>query len=139
MAKCLAFQCIVYNCSDGVTYKMMEKFISGLAQCGAWCCLDEFNRINIEVLSVIASQVSEVRQALLAKVDKFTFQGVPDVDIKPNFGAFITMNPGYAGRTELPDNLKVIPLNHLGQGHLQERGRISDGVRLHCHSATLSE
>jgi dynein heavy chain len=108
MAKCLAFQCIVYNCSDGVTYKMMEKFISGLAQCGAWCCLDEFNRINIEVLSVIASQVSEVRQALLAKVDKFTFQGVPDVDIKPNFGAFITMNPGYAGRTELPDNLKVL-------------------------------
>jgi len=108
MAKCLAFQCIVYNCSDGVTYKMMEKFISGLAQTGAWCCLDEFNRINIEVLSVIASQVSEVRQALMAKVDKFTFQGTPDVDIKPNFGAFITMNPGYAGRSELPDNLKVL-------------------------------
>eukprot|EP00906_Rhabdomonas_costata_P002873 RCo004476 len=108
MAKSLAFQCIVYNCSDGVTYKMMEKFFSGLAQTGAWCCLDEFNRINIEVLSVIATQLAEIRQGLLVAADRITFQGTPDVVLKKTFGAFITMNPGYAGRTELPDNLKVL-------------------------------
>ncbi|CBZ35711.1 dynein heavy chain, putative [Leishmania donovani] len=108
LAKNLARQCIVYNCSDGVTYKMMEKFFSGLIQTGAWACLDEFNRINIEVLSVIASQLLEIKLALQNAQETFTFQGTPDVRVRPTYGAFVTMNPGYAGRTELPDNLKIL-------------------------------
>ena len=74
----------------------------------------------MEVLSVIAVQVKCIQDGIKEETPTFDFMGevrlskissmiFPGqvIPMNPTVGYFITMNPGYAGRAELPENLKV--------------------------------
>jgi dynein heavy chain len=108
LAKALGLPCFVINCGEGLDYKAMGNIFSGLCQIGAWGCFDEFNRINIEVLSVVASQIANITNSLNAGRATVDLGMGQEINLIKSVGIFITMNPGYAGRTELPDNLKAV-------------------------------
>ncbi|KAM9310019.1 dynein axonemal heavy chain 11 [Pholidichthys leucotaenia] len=107
LGKALGVMVYIFNCSEQMDYKSIGNIYKGLAQTGAWGCFDEFNRIPVDVLSVVAVQVKAIQDAIRSKKKRFQFLD-KDIDLKHSVGIFITMNPGYAGRTELPENLKAL-------------------------------
>ena len=54
-------------------------------------------------LAVFAQTVLD---ALRARKERFLFEG-NEISLRNSVMAFITMNPGYPGRAELPESLKV--------------------------------
>ena len=100
---------VVTNCTDQMKYSDCAKIFKGLCQGGLWGCFDEFNRITLPVLSVVAQQVLAIQNAKKQGVNFFQFPGDPqNISLQPACAFFITMNPGYAGRQELPENLKAL-------------------------------
>jgi dynein heavy chain len=107
LANALAKACYVFNCGPEMDYQTMGNIYKGLASSGCWGCFDEFNRLLPEVLSVCSVQFKAVTDAVKAQAKRFIIEG-DEISLDPTCGAFITMNPGYLGRAELPEGLKAL-------------------------------
>ncbi len=63
-------------------YKTCGNIYKGLAQTGAWGCFDEFNRISVEVLSVVAVQIRSILDALRQHRERF-FMMEEEIRLQP--------------------------------------------------------
>jgi dynein heavy chain len=129
LSRAIGLQIVVFNCSDQMTYQTMAQIFMGIAQTGCWGCFDEFNRISIEVLSVISTQYKTILDAIRQNAQVFLFMD-EEIRLMNTNGAFITMNPGYAGRTELPENLKAL---------FRSVAMIVPDLRFICENMLMSE
>lgn len=112
---------LVFNCDETFDFQAMGRIFVGLCQVGAWGCFDEFNRLEERMLSAVSQQVQTIQEALKAHAENKTQsqssgrQSMLSVElvgkqvkVSTDMAIFITMNPGYAGRSNLPDNLKKL-------------------------------
>ena len=60
--KALARYVTVFNCSAGVNFKTTGSILAGVAQTGAWACLEELSHVPADVLSIVAVQINSLMQ-----------------------------------------------------------------------------
>ena len=102
---------LVFCCDDTFDFQAMGRIFLGICKVGAWGCFDEFNRLEERILSAVSQQIQNIQLGLREAVhnDKAEIELVGrNLRVNANTGIFVTMNPGYAGRSNLPDNLKKL-------------------------------
>ncbi|KAJ3124711.1 hypothetical protein HK098_000907 [Nowakowskiella sp. JEL0407] len=97
---------LVFCCDENFDFQAMGRIFIGLCRVGAYGCFDEFNRLSEAILSAVSQQIQTIQLGLKNR-SEIELVG-KNLTVNRNTGIFITMNPGYAGRSNLPDNLKKL-------------------------------
>ena len=123
-----------FDCTNTVTCRDMGSAISGLAQLGSWGLFRHLDRLSVDVLSVTASQLRSVFEAIRRNlvpenreeefqiapegrpgvpVARFSFPGHDiktsrTIQLVPTVNVFVTMNSSLSSCLKLPENLKTM-------------------------------
>ena len=100
----------VFNCDESFDSVSVGRILAGACRVGSWVCFDEFNRLSASILSATSGQLANLQTSIRKgeRAVKNFYGGELPVSITPGVGVFVTMNPTYSGRRELPANLKSL-------------------------------
>ncbi|EFN74153.1 Dynein heavy chain 7, axonemal [Camponotus floridanus] len=105
LTKALAKLFYIVNCNNSISYDCVIRIFKGVVSCGAWVCLENFNRLKLELLSAIAQNLTQMKQAIASNSKVISIESC---DLNLNASGYVCVNSVQFGYTNLPDNLKVL-------------------------------
>ncbi|GEQ70601.1 hypothetical protein JCM33374_g4279 [Metschnikowia sp. JCM 33374] len=97
---------LVFCCDESFDFQSMGRILLGICKVGCWGCFDEFNRLEQKILSSLSTQIERIESAL--QLSDTVIVSEKEISVNQETGIFVTMNPDYVGRNELPENLKKL-------------------------------
>ncbi|XP_032675191.1 dynein heavy chain 7, axonemal-like isoform X1 [Odontomachus brunneus] len=107
LTSALAKPFYIVNCNQSVSYECVTQAFKGVVSCGAWICLKNFDKLKLELLSAIAQNLTQMKQAMSSKLKTVNLDGYI-FDFNASGNICININSERFGYTNLPDNLKVL-------------------------------
>ncbi|XP_011706108.1 PREDICTED: dynein heavy chain 7, axonemal-like [Wasmannia auropunctata] len=107
LTRAIAKPCYVVNCSSSTSYDCVIRTFKGVIACGAWICLENFDRLRLELLSAIAQNLTQMKQAISSNSKIVSFEGC-NLNLNVSGNVCVNINSERSGYADLPDNLKVL-------------------------------
>lgn len=98
----------VINCNQGVSYECVTQAFKGVISCGAWICLENLDRLKLELLSAIAQNLTQMKQAVSSMLKKSVNLDGCTLNLNVSGNICVNINPRRSEYTDLPANLKVL-------------------------------
>ncbi|XP_012535785.2 dynein heavy chain 7, axonemal-like [Monomorium pharaonis] len=107
LTRAIAKLSYVINCSNSISYDCVVQTFKGVVSCGAWICFENFDRLELGLLSIVAQNLTQMKQAVSSNLKTVSFEGC-NLNLNVTGNICVNINSEQSEYINLPDNLKVL-------------------------------